>query len=133
MWIFLKFVSITGKNTIMKKHLTTGFRGEAAAINWLARQGYMILHTNWRCSRYELDIVAEKSGMLHFIEVKTRTGLQFGYPEAGVTPAKLRKMKSAGAAYLNRNGERIRVQYDIVSILWIEGRAPEILLFEDIG
>ncbi|MFN5334958.1 MAG: YraN family protein [Bacteroidota bacterium] len=117
----------------MKKHHSTGFRGEAVAINWLSRNGFMILHTNWRCARYELDIIAEKSDKLHFIEVKTRTGIRFGYPEEGVTPAKLRKMKSAGAAYLHRNGERNRVQYDIVSILWMKGRGPEIRLFEDIG
>jgi putative endonuclease len=121
------------KHLKMKKHHSTGFRGEALAVNWLSRNGFMILHTNWRSSRYELDIIAEKSDMLHFIEVKTRTGIRFGYPEEGVTHAKLRKMKSAGAAYLHRNGERNRVQYDIISILWIKGRGPKIRLFEDIG
>jgi putative endonuclease len=117
----------------MKKHHSTGFRGEVLAVNWLSRKGFMILHTNWRCSRFELDIVAEKLDMLHFIEVKTRTGISFGFPEEGVTITKLRKMKSAGAAYLLRNGDRIRVQYDIVSILWMKGKPPEIRLLEDIG
>ena len=117
----------------MKKHHITGFRGEAIAINWLRQRGFLILHTNWRCSRYELDIIAETSDMLHFIEVKTRRSLKFGRPEESVTPAKLRKMKSAGSAYLHRNGERIRVRYDIVSIVWLKGKKPEIYLIEDIG
>jgi putative endonuclease len=130
----LDICSFNQKNTTkLKKYRTTGLWGEVVAINWLSRRGFMILHTNWRCYRFELDIIAERSDVLHFIEVKTRTGLQFGRPEESVTQAKLRKMKAAGGAYLHRYGERLRVQYDIVSILWMKGKSPEIHLIEDIG
>jgi putative endonuclease len=122
------------KHLIMQKHHSTGFQGEAVAINWLSRQGFLILHSNWRYSHYELDIIAEKSDMLYFIEVKTRSGLRYGYPEEGVTVDKIKRMKMAGAAYLCRyDPARLRVQYCIVSILMRHEKVEEIRFIEDIG
>jgi putative endonuclease len=118
----------------MQKHHNTGFRGEAIAINWLSRLGFLILRTNWRYSHYELDIIAEKENMLYFIEVKTRNGLRYGYPEEGVTVEKIKRMKMAGAGYLCRyDPHRLRVQYCIVSILMKDEKVEEIKLIEDIG
>ncbi|MFN9109911.1 MAG: YraN family protein [Bacteroidota bacterium] len=121
------------KHLIMQKHHDTGFKGEAIAINWLSRQGFLILRTNWRYSHYELDIIAERGNMLHFIEVKTRSGLRYGYPEEGVTLEKIKRMKMAGAAYLCRyDPHRFWVQYCIVSILMKDDRVEEIKFIEDI-
>ncbi len=118
----------------MQKHHNTGFRGEAIAINWLSRQGFLILRTNWRYSHYELDIIAEKENMLYFIEVKTRNGLRYGYPEEGVTVDKIKRMKMAGAGYLCRyDPDRLRVQYCIVSILMKDDKLEEVKFIEDIG
>jgi putative endonuclease len=122
------------KTPEMQEHRQTGFDGEALAINWLSSRGFFILRTNWRYSHYELDIIAEKGDMFYFIEVKTRKGLVFGFPEEAVSGEKLRRMKMAGAAYLLRYApDRIRVQYAIVSILYLKDREPEISFIEDIG
>lgn len=47
-----------------------GRDGEARARDYLIRQGYTILHTNWRWHHYELDIVAVKEKELVVVEVK---------------------------------------------------------------
>ena len=48
--------------------------GEDIAKNFLIKKGYKILEMNYRFSRVaEIDIIATKKDILHFVEVKTRT------------------------------------------------------------
>ena len=68
----------------------TGRAGERAAAEYLRRAGYEICALNWRSGRYELDIVARKAGIVHFVEVKTRRAGSLTPPEAAVTPQKFR-------------------------------------------
>lgn len=49
-----------------------GADGEAFTVDWLRRNGYYIVERNWRYSHYEVDIIAARYGVLHFVEVKTR-------------------------------------------------------------
>jgi Holliday junction resolvase-like predicted endonuclease len=50
-----------------------GRRGEAAAAHWLWWRGYRILGRNVTTELGELDIIAERHGVVVFVEVKTRT------------------------------------------------------------
>ena len=70
----------------------TGRAGERAAAEYLRRAGYEICALNWRSGRYELDIVARKAGIVHFVEVKTRRAGSLTPPEAAVTPQKFRAL-----------------------------------------
>ena len=55
------------------RHLLLGQVGEEIAANWLMNNGYRILDRNWKLKgSYELDIIAFKDNLIHFIEVKTR-------------------------------------------------------------
>ena len=49
-----------------------GQHGEQMAVQFLQRQGYRILHQNYRCRGGEVDIVAWDGPTLVFIEVKTK-------------------------------------------------------------
>ncbi|MFN4286063.1 MAG: YraN family protein [Lacibacter sp.] len=117
----------------MAKHLHTGRRGEELAAAWLQQKGYVIRHRNWKFSYYELDIVAEKNGMLHFIEVKTRRNNRFGHPEESVSKKKLQRLYEAGAAYQEAYPGFKWVQYHILSILLLPQRPPEFYFLEDVS
>lgn len=75
-------------------------RGEGLARRHLEGLGYRIHAHNWRCREGEIDLVAEDGETLVFVEVKTRTGRQFGPPEESITRAKRRHLQQAALAYL---------------------------------
>ncbi len=56
----------------MAKHLDFGKAGEEKAVEFLKKQGFNILAQNWRTGHLEIDIIAEKKNVLHFVEVKSR-------------------------------------------------------------
>lgn len=70
----------------------TGRLGEKIARDFLARRGYHILKTNYRCPHGEIDIIARYQDYLVFIEVRTRRSLKFGSPEESITPAKKERL-----------------------------------------
>lgn len=73
----------------MAWHNETGKTGEKLAADWLEK-GFTILEKNWRHKRLEVDIIAEKDNLLHFIEVKSRSSQNYGLPEESVSLKKLK-------------------------------------------
>ena len=53
---------------------TVGKIGEELVEMFLVKRGYSILDRNFRRSWGELDVVAQKNGKIHFVEVKTLSG-----------------------------------------------------------
>ena len=84
----------------------TGRAGEAAAAALLRRSGYKIIERNFRVREGEIDIVAEHSGDLVFVEVKARRSGAFGKPEESVTEAKKARLVAAAQAYMAGRGPR---------------------------
>lgn len=116
----------------MAKHNDTGKRGESLALQYLTANGFSILHTNWRYSHYEIDIIAERESVLHFIEVKTRRSDTFGMPEEAVTAKKFERVSKAVDKYLEENPEWKRIQYDTLAISLTNGGA-DFFLIEDVA
>ncbi len=81
------------------KRRDTGILGEKLARDFLKKQGYRILETNYRCPEGEIDIVARYKDFLAFVEVRTKTSLAFGSPEESITPAKKERMRAAALRY----------------------------------
>lgn len=86
-----------------KARAKLGRRGEALAAEELARRGYEIVVRNWHCQVGEVDIVARRSDVLHFFEVRTRRGREYGTPEESVTPAKRQRMIDVALTYLGEH------------------------------
>ncbi len=76
-----------------------GVLGEIIASEFLAKNGYEILETNYRCSDGEIDIITKQEGCLVFIEVRTKQSRGFGSPEESITPAKKEKLRVLAERY----------------------------------
>ena len=115
----------------MIPHIEKGKSGEELAVAYLIQKNYKVIYSNWRFSHYEIDIIAEKDNVIHFIEVKTRYSNTFGYPEESVTRKKFRNMQKAASVYLSRYNREVKIQFDIVAITRIEGKI-EYFFVEDV-
>ena len=82
------------------KRRETGILGEKLAVEFLKKQGYRIRETNYRCPEGEIDIIAGHKDSLVFVEVRTKKSLEFGSPEESITPAKMEKLRTVAAGYL---------------------------------
>jgi putative endonuclease len=77
-----------------------GAWGEERAMQHLQSQGYLILARNWRVPEGEVDLVAQDGDTIVFVEVKTRTTHEYGWPEDSITITKRRRLQRAAWLYL---------------------------------
>lgn len=115
----------------MAKHNETGIKGEQLAQNFLIKKGFNVLYTNWCFGKKEVDLIAERDGILRFVEVKTRASNAFGFPEEAVNSRKIGYLKDAAAEFMDTNPQYKKIQFDIISILMENNIAKEVLHFED--
>lgn len=112
---------------------TLGKLGEQLAAEHLQAHGYNILHRNWKAGRKEVDIIAERGGVVVFAEVKTRSSKFFGMPEEAVGWKKEEHLRKVAERWLERHGSGVRdIRFDILSIFALPGCDPEILHLEDV-
>ncbi len=81
----------------------------------------------WRESRYELDIVARKGGLLVFVEVKASSTGSFGPPELRVNRPKQKRIAAAALDYLSGiEYQPDEIRFDVIGIVWRKGEKPGI-------
>ena len=92
--------------------------GEEIAARFLVARGWRIVGRNVRCGRSgEIDIVAERGGVLAFVEVKTRRTERFGTPGEAVTWRKQARIRSLARSYLMRTQARAAaIRFDVVEV-----------------
>ncbi len=93
-----------------------GGEGERRAVEWLRSEGFEVVARNWRSGRYELDIVAVRGDVIHFVEVKTRGDEGWQSPEEAMTPGKVRAFRRAAAAWLAVHPTELEPQMDLVAV-----------------
>ena len=110
-----------------------GRLGEEIALHFLEGKGFCLLEKNWLHRLGEIDLIVERGGEVHFVEVKLRRSLAFGYPEASITPTKLRHMARAIEMWIFvQKGPPIRYQADAVAVLLLPNAEPDIVWIEGI-
>lgn len=106
----------------MAQHNELGKMGEEAAARLMIEKGYDIVDRNWTFHGYEIDIVAENEAFIVFLEVKTRTSVQWGNPEDFVGIARQRRMVEAADHYLIEHAIDKPARFDIVGVVWNGGK-----------
>jgi putative endonuclease len=93
----------------------TGRVGEDIAARALQDKGYQILERNFANKFGEIDIIAKDKNILVFVEVKAKTGVEFGSPEEMVSPGKLHRIRNMATMYLK--GESVPCRIDVVAVV----------------
>ncbi|PVX45975.1 putative endonuclease [Flavobacterium sp. 103] len=106
----------------MASHNELGKLGEELAVEYLKKNGYSILETNWTYQKAEIDIIAQIENTLAIVEVKTRSSLEFGLPQDFVKPKKIQLLVKAVDAYVNEKDLDTDVRFDIIAI-YKEGKS----------
>ena len=81
----------------------TGKDAESRACDYLHKQGFKVLERNFTTPIGEIDIIAKKGGILHFLEVKARHGMNFGGPFEAITPLKRKRIRKTAEWYLAKH------------------------------
>jgi putative endonuclease len=115
----------------MGKHNETGRSGERIAEEYLLSKGFAVLHRNWRAAHKEVDLITVEGSELVFVEIKTRGGTAYGFPEEAVTPAKQAHLRAAAEAFMERHPQYINARFDVVSIMLRNGAIEDLLHLRD--
>ena len=108
-----------------------GKLGEDLAVEELQRRGYAITARRYRTRCGEIDIVAERAGVLVFVEVKARMDAEFGTAAEAVTFRKQRRLTRMANDYLIR--ERVvdrPCRFDVVTVMFDQPE-PAIEVYEN--
>jgi putative endonuclease len=110
-----------------------GTRAEDLAVALLEQRGFRIVARNWRRPGGELDVVADHQGTCVFVEVRSRTGEEYGHPLEAVTLRKRAQVIRAARLYLAESpAGASSYRFDVVGVTFFpDGRPPECVHVED--
>lgn len=101
-----------------KENYIKGKLGESLALEYLKKNKYKILETNFTCKIGEIDIIAMKKKQYIFVEVKNRSSDRFGMPREAVNYYKQQKIRMVAQVYLKmKHKEDVDCQFDVIEIL----------------
>jgi Holliday junction resolvase-like predicted endonuclease len=80
-----------------------GRRAESLAADYLRRKGCAIVAQNWRTRFCEIDVIAQRSNVVYFCEVKYRRTNNQGGGLDYILPKKLQQMRFAAEAWVHLN------------------------------
>jgi len=102
-------------------HKELGNYGEQFALQYLQKQGYRTIVSNWRNRYGEIDLIMLSADeILVFIEVKLRTNNNKGTGLEAVDARKLHRIYQLAQIFLLRNRQYINypVRVDVISIMY---------------
>lgn len=116
-----------------KRNIALGRWGENIAQDYLVGKGYSVIERNVRTEFGEIDLIAQREGVIVFVEVKTRSGDGFGHPEEAITHQKAAHMIDSAQAFIqNRTDLPEEWRIDVIAVRRGDSEeSPEITHFEN--
>ncbi len=102
---------------LMGKHNEFGREGEQFAVDFLRQTGYLIIQRNYRYLKAEIDIIAQKEGILAVVEVKSRNSYFLEDIADTVNAKKIKLVVMAADHYVIQNNLDVEVRFDLVILL----------------
>ena len=94
----------------------TGRAAESLAANHLTETGFTILDRNWRNRWCELDIVARRDATVHFVEVKYRANIAYGFAAEYISRDKSARLIRAALAWNQAHRYNGPYQIDVITV-----------------
>lgn len=108
-----------------------GVLGEQIAARWLTRKGWRIVYRRFRNGRRDIDIVVQRDSLVAFVEVKARSGAEFGDPVEAVDHRKQRELAKSASVWIDRHGRAEEsYRFDVVGVL-VDGERVRVKHVED--
>ena len=109
----------------MYKKQSIGKFGEDISCKYLKKNGYNVIERNFNCIQGEIDIIAFDiiKKEIVFIEVKTRTNFNYGFPSDSVNKNKMSHMKRSIEYYVyKRKLENFYMRIDVIEVILNKGK-----------
>ncbi len=100
-----------------KDNLKIGNLGENLAKRYLKKKNFKIIRENYKTRYAEIDLICRFKGILVFVEVKTRCGIQFGIPEESLKKEKINKVAKNAQMYMKYRNYSGRYRIDGVCVV----------------
>lgn len=96
-----------------------GRAAEALIADRLTADGFALLGRNVRVGRLELDLIAQRAGLIVFCEVRARAHDRFVAPAATMDPRKVARVKAAAAQWLRlHRPARLDIRFDVAAVVF---------------
>lgn len=102
----------------MSKSKKVGDIGESIVCNYLEKNNYRLLARNYHTRYGEIDIIAESTPFIVFVEVKVR---KFGSMVSGVEAVNLQKQRKiikTAQDYLSKNNLALQPRFDVIELIY---------------
>jgi putative endonuclease len=116
---------------VTRQRQALGKLGEDLACQELESRGHEIVERRYRTDHGELDIVSTHNGYVVFVEVRAKSGADFGDGAESITPQKQQQLVWMATDYVTRKRlENTPCRFDVVSIE-TSVNPPRVTVFED--
>ncbi len=99
-----------------ERERSLGAWGEEQAARFLRRRGWRIVERNYSVRQGEVDLIAQKGGVLAFVEVKLRRSDAFAEAREFVTGAKQQRVMTAASLYLASHESEAQPRFDVIEV-----------------